>query len=156
MHVLFGVPIEHKILKELWKKATAGKAYIVWINEYPVKKSAGYLAKYMTKSAGDERFSKKERRYSFSHDDGFVLNLKEAFERYGFVKPQPGTWAFQLGRPEPDMSKCTWKNISEEYKKENWYCIPGERRRKTGYGYPDVIVYYSEKILPGSIKSGRY
>lgn len=103
LHILFEKPIAHALIKRLWTTATGGKAYIVWINEYEVHKSAGYLAKYITKSSNDERFGKHERRYGFSQGGQFVLDNMRQFELYGYLPPAPNTWVFHLGPPLPKL-----------------------------------------------------
>lgn len=136
LHILFEIPIPHKLIKEIWTGVTGGKAYIVWINSYPITKSAGYLAKYLTKNMKDERFNRKERRYSFSQDDGFILDTYEAFMKYGFVPPKKGEYRFTLGAPPKQMAdymeKANYK--TEIYDQtENWIYLKLHKQKVVMY-----------------------
>jgi hypothetical protein len=72
IHILCSVYVDHKLLKKLWKEVTLGESYRVWINEKPIRNSAGYLFKYLGKAYKVEiRYHRKERRYGFSRHSDF-------------------------------------------------------------------------------------
>jgi len=68
LHCVLNAYIPHAVLKACWRKATNGISYIVDIRSCNnVRKIAGYMSKYVTKSMMRERrFAKNERRYAFS------------------------------------------------------------------------------------------
>lgn len=88
LHVLIDCWIPQKLLKRLWYKATGGKSYIVHITRWNAHHPAAYMTKYMTKSVGEFRFAKRERRYTSSR--GFLPSMADIRKWNGLDEPPKG------------------------------------------------------------------